>query len=321
MKKIIASVLVVLLFITSLSGCKTKPKQVIDPEKYSFVNLDWTRSTDSCTETIYFKDNGECGYYCACGNPVNDDDLCEGFTFNEKTQTIHLNFSETTAETITKIVVKSFDDKSLVLDFDGDIREFKIAKKSGESVPNLPGDEISYYDEDYIYLEFPGDIFLYDLAESVEYEEDEFLPLTHNKWKFVYYNGDIFVLKSQLAEATAYYHDDKNYKWSVVVETNEDAVICPVTLSSKEISYIYNMENAKRETTLAFDDIEIFATLKKTSNDGFISASTSLAGFKNNWYWRSEIIDEKTKGWPEFVVLLPENLQKQIDAFNSTAKK
>lgn len=309
-KKTIISILVLLILCFSLTGCKTESKQVIDPNKYSFVNVEWTRKTDSCTETLYFKDNGDCGYYCACGNPVNDDDLCEGFTFDAKTNTINLIFSETTKDTITKILVKSFDDESLVLDFDGDIREFKKVKEAEE---NKPGSKVTYNEQEYVYLQFPSDMFVYSLKESLNFEEDEIVPIKNDKWDMVYYNDDIFILNSQESDAVAYYGSDKNYKWSVDVDTENDFVNFPITLNDQDIAYIYDMPNAEKETTLSFNDIEVFASLVKISNDGLIRASTSLAGYKNAWYWRSEVIDESAKGWPEFVIELPKNLVKQLD--------
>ncbi len=62
---------------------------------------------------------------CACGNPVNDSDLCEGYTYDEKTKTITLDCIEITDEMVTKIKVVKCDENSLELDFDGDIRIFE----------------------------------------------------------------------------------------------------------------------------------------------------------------------------------------------------
>ena len=76
------------------------------------------------------------------------------------------------------------------------------------------------------------------------------------------------------------------------------------------------MEDAPKETSIDFDDIEIFASLVKTSNDGLITATTSLAYYKNVWYWRSEIINENIENWPEYVVCLPESVTKQFDTKN-----
>lgn len=75
------------------------------------------------------------------------------------------------------------------------------------------------------------------------------------------------------------------------------------------------MEDLERDKTIAFDDIENFASLVKISNDGFISGTASLAACNGVWYWRSEVIDENADGWPEYVVPLPENIAKQINNY------
>ena len=72
------------------------------------------------------------------------------------------------------------------------------------------------------------------------------------------------------------------------------------------------MEDMKKETTLFFEDIELFGTLVKTHKDGLIAARTSLAFHDGSWYWRSETIDDSVEGWPEYVVKLPDSLAEQI---------
>ena len=74
MKKIIILVLAALL----LTGCKSikEEKKEKDYSKYSFIDISWTRDAENDIETIVFKSNGRFVYYCSCGNPVNDSDLC-----------------------------------------------------------------------------------------------------------------------------------------------------------------------------------------------------------------------------------------------------
>jgi len=307
MKKIFFSVFIFLIFCIIFAGCGFEEKQTVDLWNYAFVNVDWTRKSESCTENIHFDSDGSCSYYCACGEPVNDDDLCEGYTYDPETHIIYLDFAETTDQTVTEIFVKSCDGETLVLDFDGDIRTFKKSEDGDQSVPDS---NIEYNGKKYIYLEFNNDIFYYDLRESINYEEDKIVPIPHNKWDFAYLNGDIYILDSQAEDAIAYYKDDKNYKWSVAID--EDSYTVPLSLSSEDIDYIYSMDSMKKETTLLFDDIEKFASLVKVSDDGLISASASLAFFENGWYWRSETIDESVEGWPEYVVKLPDSISKQI---------
>ena len=91
----------------------------------SFLNISWTRNAEHDTETIRFAEDGGFSYYCGCGNPVNDSDLCEGYTYDEATKTITLDCVETTEEMVTVIKVVQCDENSLHLDFDGEIRIFE----------------------------------------------------------------------------------------------------------------------------------------------------------------------------------------------------
>ena len=90
-----------------------------------FSEVTWIRDTLEDVETLIFNDDGSFSYSCACGNPVNDADLCDGYTYNEDTKEIKLNCFETTEDTITTIKVVSLTDKTLELDFGGEIRIFE----------------------------------------------------------------------------------------------------------------------------------------------------------------------------------------------------
>ena len=122
MKKIIILVLATLL----LTGCDStrEEKQEKDYSKYSFTDVSWTRDAENDIETIRFGADGSFTYYCACGNPVNDSDLCEGYTYDDATKTITLNCIETTDEMVTTIKIVKCDENSLQLDFNGEIRIF-----------------------------------------------------------------------------------------------------------------------------------------------------------------------------------------------------
>ena len=126
MKKIIILVLATLL----LTGCDStrEEQQEKDYSKYSFTDVSWTRDAENDIETIVFKSNGRFVYYCSCGNPVNDSDLCENYTYNDKTKEITLDCFEETEETITKIKVLKSTETTLELDFNGDIRKFEKEK-------------------------------------------------------------------------------------------------------------------------------------------------------------------------------------------------
>ena len=127
MKKIIILVLATLL----LTGCDStrEEKQEKDYSKYSFTDVSWTRDAENDIETIVFKSNGRFVYYCSCGNPVNDSDLCENYTYNDKTKEITLDCFEETEETITKIKVVKSTETTLELDFDGEIRTFQKSEE------------------------------------------------------------------------------------------------------------------------------------------------------------------------------------------------
>lgn len=113
------------VFLCSLliSGCTRKEK--IDYSGYEFANKSWVRDTEVDTETIRFNGDGSFSYYCACGNSVNDSDLCDKYTYNEKTKIIKLECFEMTEDIIDNIKIVDVSDEILVLDFDGEIREFK----------------------------------------------------------------------------------------------------------------------------------------------------------------------------------------------------
>ena len=108
-----------------LFGCSDSDNDKnIDYSEYSFTDTLWTRKAEHDIETIRFGSDGSFVYYCACGNPVNDSDLNEGYTYDEATKTITVKYIETTEETVSTIRVEACDDESIKLNFDGEIREF-----------------------------------------------------------------------------------------------------------------------------------------------------------------------------------------------------
>lgn len=127
MKKYISLFALVLVCAILFIGCTKNQKtdeSSIDYSKYSFVNTSWTRDAENDIETIRFGGDGSFSYYCACGNPVNDSDLCEGYTYDDDTKTITLNCIETTDEMITIIKIVKCDETELHLDFNGEVRVF-----------------------------------------------------------------------------------------------------------------------------------------------------------------------------------------------------
>ena len=126
MKKFVYLIALFLITTIIFIGCSnnTKEEQNVDYSQYSFVNTSWTRDAEHDIETIRFGADGKFTYYCACGNPVNDSDLCEGYTYDDSTKTITLNCIETTDEMVTTIKIVKCDESSLQLDFDGETRIF-----------------------------------------------------------------------------------------------------------------------------------------------------------------------------------------------------
>ena len=128
MKKYVFLLVLVLLFTLLFVGCgenKGTESVIVDYSKYSFVNTSWTRDAEHDIETIRFGEDGAFTYYCSCGNPVNDSDLCEGYTYDDATKTITLDCIEITDEMVTEIKIVKCDENSLHLDFDGEIRVFE----------------------------------------------------------------------------------------------------------------------------------------------------------------------------------------------------
>ena len=131
MKKYIAVFLAILLIAGLLPGCGSQKEAAksthptVDYSQYAFVGISWQRDAEDDTETIYFGADGSFRYYCGCGNPVNDSDLCEGYTYEDATKTITLKCSMKTFGMVTRIRIVECDETSLHLDFNGDIRIFE----------------------------------------------------------------------------------------------------------------------------------------------------------------------------------------------------
>lgn len=119
MKKYIYAIVLSLLLIT---GCQaSKPVDIVLD---NFTDISWTRDGGHDIETISFKSNGHFVYYCSCGNSVNDSDLCEGYTFDEKTQKITLDYIELTEEAVTQLKIVKLTNNTIEIDFDGEIKTF-----------------------------------------------------------------------------------------------------------------------------------------------------------------------------------------------------
>ena len=123
MKKIII-ILLAGLFLTGCGDTKEKTEKK-DYSEYLFSNVTWTRDAENDIETLRLNSDGSFTYYCSCGNPVNDSDLCENYTYNDKTKEIKFDCFETTEEMVTTIKVVKSTETTLELDFDGEVRKFE----------------------------------------------------------------------------------------------------------------------------------------------------------------------------------------------------
>lgn len=119
---IIFSLIFSFLFSSNVISVNIDDKQ--NHSEYPFMDVDWIRDGEQDLETLSFSSNGHFSYFCSCGNPVNDSDLCETYTYNESRKEFNLNCYEKTNETVTRIKLVDYDDENLILDFDGEIRKF-----------------------------------------------------------------------------------------------------------------------------------------------------------------------------------------------------
>ena len=125
MRRNILMITVIVTIFVLLIGCRDSDNtKIIDYSQYSFTDTLWTRKAEHDIETIRFGSDGSFVYYCACGNPVNASDLNEGYTYDDETKIITIKYIETTEETVSEIKIEAYDDKSIRLNFDGEIREF-----------------------------------------------------------------------------------------------------------------------------------------------------------------------------------------------------
>ena len=124
MKKNIIILMLVGLLLTGCGDTKEKTQEK-NYSEYLFTDASWTRDGGNDIETIVFKSNGRFTYYCSCGNPVNDSDLCESYTYDDMTKEIELDCLETSEDTITTIKVVNSTETILELDFNGEVRKFE----------------------------------------------------------------------------------------------------------------------------------------------------------------------------------------------------
>lgn len=175
---------------------------------------------------------------------------------------------------------------------------------------NVLIDSISYKDKTYICLEYNMDIFTYYHNSNNYYEEDMIHPISHNKWDMVYFNGDLFILDSEVEKAKKYYANDKNYEWFVAFDEDEEQKIVPISITKEELEYLYNMENSQKKETILFEEIEKFSSIIKISKDKTVYSLITLAYCRESWYWKTEIMNDADE---EYVIKLPNSLNQKIN--------
>lgn len=174
--------------------------------------------------------------------------------------------------------------------------------------------EIFYKLNQYVYLDFKEDIFYYYYNNTEYLEEDYILEIKHNDWKFLYYNEDLYIREKDYNKAKEYYDNDSNYKFYINIEEEYNSTTIPLTINKDELHYIYNIQNIINKDSIKFEDIEIHGSLTKVSKDQKVTGIISLAYYKNNWYYKTEIMNEKDE---EYIVKLPDSLNQRIKDINN----
>ena len=114
-----ALIIILILSALFITGCKKD----VDYSKYKFTDIRWTTEDDRETEYLRFESKGTHTHYCACGNPINNSDICDGYTYNEKTKTIELKCDSKYSKTKIKKLKSTYD--ILILDFEGEKKSMK----------------------------------------------------------------------------------------------------------------------------------------------------------------------------------------------------
>ena len=117
---VIAVILIIIIVILSIIALNKKEQN--SSLNATILTKEWSRQTESDTEYISFSEDGKFSYYCACGNPVDDYDLCDTYTYDKETNKITLNCDS--ADIIDEIKIIKSTEYELVLDFNGETREF-----------------------------------------------------------------------------------------------------------------------------------------------------------------------------------------------------
>ncbi|MGN1370662.1 MAG: hypothetical protein ACI4XM_00065 [Candidatus Coprovivens sp.] len=117
---VIAVILITIIVILSIIALNQKEQN--SSLNTTILTKEWSRQIEGDTEYISFSKDGNFSYFCACGNSVDDYDLCDTYTYDKKTNKITLNCDS--SDIIDKITIVKSTEYELVLEFNGETREF-----------------------------------------------------------------------------------------------------------------------------------------------------------------------------------------------------
>ena len=179
-------------------------------------------------------------------------------------------------------------------------------------------DTVKYEGDRYVCLEYPANIFYYDYNGNSHdnFEEvDGIYPIDSHQWNMIWNGGDLYCIKDHADEAVRYYADDENYDWYISIDEEDESALYPIEVTAAETEGLYAVDEKEKNLAVYFNELEKQGSIIKISKDGIVRGTTSIGKYNNEWYWRSETIDENREcegTWPEYIQLLPESLDSKI---------
>lgn len=158
-KIIVIATIIIILGIGVFLALKYHNKKEADKYNDKLSELitqnSWERDGGGDTERIYFSEDGSYGYYCLCGNPVDNSDLYDSYVYDKETNTIKLINSYGGKSELIKI--KEVSELKLVLDFDGKEKTFYSIEGMYLKENPLPIAGIEYKTSEDVRIEFKKD--------------------------------------------------------------------------------------------------------------------------------------------------------------------
>ncbi|MBR3785646.1 MAG: hypothetical protein IKJ77_04515 [Firmicutes bacterium] len=183
------------------------------------------------------------------------------------------------------------------------------------------GDAIQYEGKEYAAIEYPANVFRYAYNGNSHYDIEEvegIYPIDSPNWDMVWDDGTLYCDKKYAAKANAFYADDENYVWYLLIDydvEDKEGYSVDIELTADELEYVYNIENKEKNLAVFFDELDKTASIFKISNDGVVRGTLLIGKYKREWYWRSGIMDESRESdgtCPEYIQPLPESLSDKI---------